>query len=390
LGHTFVEVTTPQTRKGKIYADIPGASIADANLVDGKKYLLVFTAQVSHSDRGQDGYIRAVHGSNPFEGSELAFEPTWGDVVSYYTYAWFTVWTAVPGQDVKLQFRTEAPSRDTMRADQITMTAIKLSDDLTEGTDWFFNENTIDTTLAASYGTGNSASITFTPSGSDDWLVLATAQLDPASITVPQKTRINATGGVTDIGVEWWQEAEDATFDRMVETLAKVYTPTATSTTFTTQSESSSATGTRLYNSLFALNLNKLQNHAFQATPGAISIDTRDRFSTSTNVATTTITPAAAGDVWCLGFDMFTSTSQYYIRQRMQVDNIDQPPTQTGDFYGTPDTTWDITDKYGYAMQTIESLPAAPHILDVDATTGATGNTVEDRLAMCVTMNLAP
>jgi len=390
LGHTFVEQTTPQTRTGNSYAGIPGASIADANLVDGKKYLLVFTAQVGHSDTGQDGYIRAVHGSTPFEGSELAFEPTWGDVASRYQYFWFSVWKAVPGEDVKLQFKTEAASGDTMRADQITMTAIKLSDDLTEGADWYFNERTTDTALVPSYKTGNSASVTFTPNGSDDWLVLATAQLNPASITVPQKTRINAAGGVTDTGVVWRQEAEDATFDRMVETLAKVYRPTATSTTFTTQSESSSVTGTRLYNSVFALNLNKLDRHSFLATAGEINLDTTDNFATSTRVATTTITPAKAGDVWCLGFYIYNINSATYARGRMEIDNADQPPTQTSDFYGVPDATWDVTDEYGVAFQTIEKMTALPHTLDLDATTVTPVKPVEDRLAMCVTMELAP
>ena len=390
LGHTFVEVTTPQTRTGNSYAGIPGASIADANLVDGKKYLLVFTAQVGHSDTGQDGYIRAVHGSTPFEGSELAFEPTWGDVASRYQYFWFSVWKAVPGEDVKLQFKTEAASGDTMRADQITMTAIKLSDDLTEGADWYFNERTTDTALGPSYKTGNSASVTFTPNGSDDWLVLATAQLNPASITVPQKTRINAAGGVTDTGVVWRQEAEDATFDRMVETLAKVYRPTATSTTFATQSESSSVTGTRLYNSVFALNLNKLDRHSFGATAAEINLDTTDNFATSTRVATTTITPANAGDVWCLGFYIYDINSATYARGRMQIDNADQPPTQTSDFYGVPDATWDVTDEYGVAFQTIEKMTALPHTLDLDATTVTPVKPVEDRLAMCVTMELAP
>src|SRR5207249_2980277 len=207
-------------------------------------------------------------------------------------------WKAAPGEDVKLQFKTEAASGDTMRADQITMTAIKLSDDLTEGADWYFNERTTDTALAPSYKTGNSASVTFTPNGSNDWLVLATA--------------------------------------------------------------------------------------------GEINLDTTDNFATSTRVATTTITPANAGDVWCLGFYIYDINSASYARGRMQIDNADQPPTQTSDFYGVPDATWDVTDEYGVAFQTIEKMTALPHTLDLDATTVTPVKPVEDRLAMCVTMQLAP
>lgn len=271
------------------------------------------------------------------------------------------------------------------------MTAIKLSDDLTENTDWFFAENTTDTTIQSAWADDtNKASITFTPNGTDDWLVLATAQLVPDSVTVQFETRINASGGVTDTGVMWSQEGEDGTTDVMVQTLAKVYTPTNTSTTFETETEREAADGgTKKYNSIFALNLNKLKNHAFQATQAEINLDTTDTFSTSTNIATATMTPDVTGDVWCLGFFIYDvgSGALVPIRFRMQIDDTDQPDTQTSDNY-QHSAGWDVTDELPYAIQSIENLSSASHTLDMDATAG-TARPVEDRLAMMVTMELA-
>lgn len=386
LGHTFVEQTTNQTHTGDTtLTDISGAVISNTNLTAGKKYLLVFTAQITYSSTSSDSRTLIAHGSTTFDDGQYKFEPDTAGTRE--TFFWYTVWTAVSTEDIIMRFQS-AFAGHTIEADQITMLAIKLSDDLTENTDWAFNENLTDTTLAATYGTANSATLTMTPNGTDDILVLATAQLDPTSLTVPQKTRINASGGVTDTGVEWIQEGEDATDDLMLQTLVKVYTPSASSTTFTTESESSSNTGTRNYNSVFWLNLNKLRNHAFQATAAEINLDTTDTFSTSTQVATVSLTPNITGDVWCLGFFINDKDAREDIRARMQIDNTDQPGTQTSDNYVALNA-WDVTDEIGWAIQSIENLSNASHTLDVDATKVTTARPVEDRLAMMVTMELA-
>ena len=385
LGHKFAEQTTRQTRSDTAYADITGAVISNTNLTSGKKYLIVVTAQVDSNTLTGEVRTQLIHGSTVFEGSERRSEHA--ATATGYTYFWYTVWTAVASEDVKLQFASSFTGTVTIGIDQISMVAIKLSDDLTENTDWAFNENTINTTLAASYGTGNSATLTMTPSGTDNILVLATAQLDPTSVAVPQKTRINASGGVTSTGIEWMQEAEDAVEDIMVETIVGVFTPTASSTTFTTQSESSSATGTRLYNSVFWLNLNKMAVNAYQRTGAEISLDTTNAFATSTNVATVSMTPNITGDVWALGFFVYDTNSAEALKARIQVDNTDQPDTQTSDDY-VQLVSQDNADELPLAIQSIENLDNTSHTLDVDATKSTTARPVEDRLAMMVTMEL--
>ena len=143
IDHVFVEQTTRQTTNSPTYVDISGAILTDASLDDNKKYLLVFTALLDNDNGNPNGdlFIRAVHGSTPteFSGSEMIFDPP-SSAETHVTYTWFTVWDAVAGEDVKLQFKRSA---GTVGADQITMFAMNLEDDLTENTNWFFRDQSV-------------------------------------------------------------------------------------------------------------------------------------------------------------------------------------------------------------------------------------------------------
>ena len=388
ISHTFVEQTTRQTVTGTTYTNVTGANIASGNFTVGNKYLLVFTGQVDNDIATSDAYVKAVHGSTDFEGSELAFETE--NAVNRYTYFWFTVWTAISGEPINLQFKHETAGQVT-GIDQVTIFAMNLTNSLTENTDWFFSENTTDTTIQSLYAddTGTT-SVTFTPNGSDDWLVLSTAHLDPDSVTVEFQTRINATGGVSDSLVEWIQEGEDATADRMVQTLAKVYTPTAVSTTFETETQRASADGgTKLYNSIFALNLNKFAVHSFEAIQAQVDLDVTNNLNTSTNLANTTMTPDNQGDVWSFAFAVHDAdTTGSRIKYRTQIDSADQPPTQTSDDY-LQLGAWDNLDELPFAIQTVENLTATSHTMGFNATKTGVTRPVEDRLSMMVTMEKA-
>src|SRR3990172_11715647 len=177
----YVAQTTRQTRTGATtYGDITGASIGSANFVTGKKYLLVFTANLDGNNDGGDFGIQAVHGSTSFGGSEMVYDPPSGGsaILNKATYTWFTVWTAVSGEGVKLQFRT-LNSGHTVGADQITIFAMTLSDYLREKNDWYYNEvvatTAIDTTT---WSTTNNAAVTFTPLvAGNDWLVMTSSRI---------------------------------------------------------------------------------------------------------------------------------------------------------------------------------------------------------------------
>jgi hypothetical protein len=381
IAHAFTEQNTAQTTTGTAYGDVTGASIASGSFVAGKKYLIFITAQVSNNTAGEQVGLIATHGTTDFAESELVF-----DVISANeraTYGWFTVWTAVSGEGIKLRFKASA---GTSAADQIAIFAMNLSDNLTENTDWFFNERATDDALTATPVVG--ASITFTPeTASQDWLVLSYAQVDPtATNTTPESSLQESVGGTTTPSAGY--EVADAT-GIIQYPLARVFSLSAASHQFNEVSISESSTHTRLHSSMFILNLNKFKNHANAYTDAGVTLSTTDY---ATQLQTISITPDVAGDVWMGAYWTFVGGST--IREgefRVQLDGSDQPAGQTTDNYQF-DYGNDATDVDPVILTTLASLTAAAHTIDLDASSdGATGIPQGGhRTLWAVTMELPP
>src|SRR5262249_4018727 len=151
IAHAFAEVNTAQTTTSSTLVDVPGASIASGNFVAGKKYLLYVTAQMTNQKATDSVERGALHGTTPFDdallgsgGSRAVFSTASASM--QWAYGWFTVWTAVPGEAIKLQFR-RLEYLGIAQVNRIAMLAINLSDDLAENTDWAFAEDATDVTL---------------------------------------------------------------------------------------------------------------------------------------------------------------------------------------------------------------------------------------------------
>ena len=383
VDHTFVEVTTRQTTTSDVYVDIPGAAIAPTSFTTGRKYLLVFTAQVdSPLSATRSAYIQTVHGSTVFPGSEFSFRTD--DTAIRYGYYWFVVWTAVSGETVKLQYHIEGTTV-LVGADQITMFKLDLGD-LTENTDWFFNENTAGDTITGT-GWDGLASATFTPSAASSWLAMTTMRGDPDAISVNYESRIARSGEATETQPLTTWEGNDATNDRYVQTLARVFPLTAASNTFTQESRCDAAcTYPRSYSSVFALNLNKFEDSTSAWTEAPIALSTTNF---ATQVQTAGLTPTRAANVWILGqFADDVDTAGNFHRFRLQVDNVDQPGTQTSDAYAQWEN-WDTKDEVVSAIQTVGNLAVAAHTFDLDASREGTTANAEDRMIFAVSMVLA-
>lgn len=389
IQHTFVEQTTPQTHTGTTaFTDISGASIADTFFDDGAQYLIVAMALNTGSNANGNFGITCLHGSTQFADSERIVEPSGAS--DYYGYLWFTVWTAVAGEGIKLQHRTVSAAH-TVSTDDVTLVAIKLSADLVENTDWFFNLNTTPTALTTT--PTSFAFVNFTPAISSDWLVLGFMQTDTATLTVSQIARIKWTiapplTSETVPLVE--QEPEDATNDAFLLSLARVYSLEAgVASTFSIEgylSGTGAAGDGHLKSAVFALNLNKFAVHSSVWTPGTVSLSSTDF---ATQVQTLGITPLIAGDVW-FGTYWVTSVADAssFSKSRLQVDNADQPDTQTSAAHPQA-TNWDARDNVALLMQTVESLTAASHTADTDASGAFTNGNAQYRTMWAMTMELA-
>ncbi|HYV08445.1 MAG TPA: hypothetical protein VEL81_02575 [Thermoplasmata archaeon] len=383
VDHTFVEQTTRQTTTSLPYVDITGASIASSSFTAGRKYLLVFTGQLDSASTTRNAYIQALHGTTAFSGSEFSVQTT--DTASRYSYYWFTVWTAVSGEGVKLQFHTEQTGF-IIGADQVTMFKLDLGD-LTENTDWFFNENTVGDTIAGSTWDGL-ASVTFTPSAASNWLVMTTMRGDPDTTNIEYASRIARSGEAVETQPLTQWEGNDANNDRYVQTLGRVYTLTAASNTFTQESQcASTCTYPRSYSSVFALDLDKFEDRTSVWTEAPTNLGPTDF---GTEVQTASMTPTRTADVWIVGqIAVDIDATGAYHKFRLQVDNADQPGTQTSDAYQQW-TSFDTLDEVLSAIQTVENLGVSAHSFDLDASRSSTpGAAAEDRVIFAVSMVLA-
>jgi hypothetical protein len=127
--------TTNQTTTSNSYVDATNGDIASGNFTAGKKYLILAAAQFGVSAEGIDCGVRVVHGTTAFADSDHEFSTLTAN--ARCPYYWWTVWTAVSGEDINLQFIRDAPFGSTTTGlDQIVLLAIKLSDDLTENSVW--------------------------------------------------------------------------------------------------------------------------------------------------------------------------------------------------------------------------------------------------------------
>lgn len=382
INHTFVEVNTIQTTTSTSFVDVPGVAIASGSFTAGKKYLLYLTAIVGNSG-GNGTFTKLLHGTTDFAESLVGYETS---TINKSSFGVFTVWTAVSGEGIKLQFKsnTATPSAN---IDHISLVAMNLSDDLTENTDWFYNEVATDSALSTTFLDGGA--VTFTPgTAGHDWLVLSYANIDPGDTTTQSISRINRSG---EAASSLPQASYEVPFSDKFNgfQLARVFNLGAASNTFKEQSATSSGTAhVRLHSSIFVLNLNKFSNHAFAYTEADASLSATNY---ATQLQTLSITPSVASDVWIgsyWGFDRNNSAREG--ESRVQVDNTDQPAGHTTANYQFH-TGGDATDEEPEDLSTMVNLSAAAHTVDLDAsadsTTGAPAG--QHRTLWAVTMELA-
>jgi hypothetical protein len=372
IAHAFTEVNTAQTTMSGTLVDVPGASIASENFVAGKKYLLYVTAQITNQTATDSVELVALHGTTPFDdalggsgGSHAVFSTASASM--QWAYGWFTVWTAVSGEAIKLQFRTPG-ELGTAQVDRIAMLAINLSDNFVENTDWAFAEDATDVTLTTAFTDG--ASVTVTPAGASDWLVLTSAQGPGANGGAALAlTRINRSGEAASVLPEARVEVT-LMGDQMPMTLARVFALTAASNTFTEQS-ATSANGwgiVRTHSSVFILNLSKFKVHASAYTEPDLALSAT---AYATQLQTLSITPTVASNVWIgayWGFDRNDALRN--AKFRVQVDNVDQPAGQTTDAYVFAQTN-DASDEVPMILSTLANLTPAAHTVDLDASVDA-------------------
>lgn len=385
IEHAVAEITSNVSTTSSSFTGVTGASLSSGSFTAGKKYLVRVVARFAASST-VDGEVRVVHGTTGFAGSQSWLQG--GNSGNSFSYQFVYVWTAVSSEGLALQFRSRTGG-NTINCDFASVFVMNLSDALTENTDWVFNENTTATTVDATLNTyKDGASVTFTPSGSSDWLVLSTVRMDAgAQASNYPLVRLNSGGATTPLGS---LDIFNSGLDELVYGLERVFSLTATSTTMKAQyAASANAQSMQHLNStIFALNLSKFKTAASAYTDGTTNLSATNF---ATNLQALAITPAVQGDVWIGGMWSFSQGSATRTaKQRLQVDSSDAPAGQTAAAYVYTKSS-DPRDEGMYVQGLVSNMTAASHTVNLDGSADSTTGTPlgRYRTLWAVTMELA-
>ena len=388
LAHSHSETTTISSLIGTTYTTVH--THASSNFVAGGKYLIRVKAKLFGELVTGLVQIKVRHGTTDFADSEMLVIPATasGGADFPHPYCWFEVWTAVSGEDITVQIRGSGANGEA-QVDQVEFVALRL-DSLTEDVDYWYDDVATDTALSVAGINGATISLT-PPAGTDLW-VMTFGRVDIGSITTSAGSRIVSTGTINESRPSSAKEGDDATNEIWVCDHERVFINLGnTAQTFTEQSYvESGPTGNVLHSRIFALRLNVFKNRAVAWTAAAEVLATTawgDAFQTGV-----TYTPDVTGDSWISVGGVFDAGAALReVLHRLQIDNTDQPPTQTADTY---DEAWalDADNEIAFGTQTVEALTGSTQVtLDWEGHTNSTtgGPQVVDRSLVIFSFELA-
>ena len=359
-------------------------TIAAGDLTGGEEYVYIAGGDADLNGGADECRFRVIRGSTVLSHATIAIEevntadrPMWGDLLR----------DTQPGtaEAVKIQCQPSGTAAHTADA---WLVAIPVGG-LTENTDFHWAEVTADQTIPTAWDTSGAA-VTFTPNGTDTYLVMACSINDPTIATQSSEFGIRLDSGTPDAILIL--EGEDATNERRGDFAMWTYTPSNASHTFRAvyQATAGAQTNAILRSAIFALRLNIFDQFVVDQNAAEITLGTGGTF---TNIAGVDPTPdvtgpwvllgSARGDVGSLGEGMKT---------RMQVNpsggGLVSRPNYGDDGPGTfgPDAR-DEQPVFLSAVETLSSGAAREVNLDATASVGAIP--AEDRCLVVFSVELA-
>lgn len=292
---------------------VDAATIPAASFTANKEYLLIAICAVKASSGTTDKGIRLVHGTTPTEFTDAVSHMDAVSSDERLTVMFLHRFTQ-PGttEDVKVQFNLREGS-GTIKHMVSTIIAIKLSDDFTENNDFYWNEATGDVADAATLT--SRASVTFTPNGTDTWLILGQAAWNIANTGVNFAMCLDDNGtAYGDTTPKGYPSAD--TDDLYAIGYLVALTPSNASHTFAVQTQSA-ATQLVLSSRILALKLNKFAQFANVYTAASDAPSTGGAWETE---ATLSPTPSATGDWVILAAVIASAVAADNLFGRLQQD----------------------------------------------------------------------
>jgi len=362
------------------------ATIADTSFTANEKYWILGNGFVRIASSATQAILELLHGTTPtlFADATLSYELTLD--VQEANFAFQEFFTQ-PGTAEQILMRARSGATQDVTVELGQIAAISLTDIGTEGTQYHTNEVTADYTTTATFT--NQAAVTFTPNGSDVWLVSAWYAVRPLDTAAAIIGRI-ANNGNEDSSRSH-EEGEDTAADNRGRLLMWVGVPTNASHTFSVQFADLGTAGTIFRSNIIAINLTA----CFAQNAFSFVTTEEDPATTPTWTTTRTVspTPAVTGDWFYWGHysnDLNALTND--TKTRLQVNpsggGLVSDPAYTDSSPGADG--WDATDELPvniFKLRSLSSGAARDINLDVSKVAGTTQR-VEDRALVAFSLEL--
>ncbi len=390
--HAHTSMTTEQAHGADgLWTDVPGALIADAEIVDGVDTILMITGQINSSSTSRDVQLRTTQGTIPtvLDGSTHFFESNSNLWHNYCYIARFTSSVVLGENVIQMQMRTDEPGLAAVRVDTVEMTTVVLND-LAPG-DFFFGENSVSTPLTTSF-VDFATTGAFTPANDGDtWWVIFTSliHINSSSINYEARVRLDGSTAVPDDDApEFSREGEDSSNDEIVAGLSRAFVLDNTEHQFWIQArDDSGPSNVHEHTAVFAFRLNACQNFRAFWNEADFPFAVADTYEEVGNIEP--IIGPIASDVFVAGSLAFSAgSSAREGNLRIEVDGVQHP---AGYDDHTNVVTYDPTDEYpGITSFVLEAQLGALDIdLDGKGELVSAGEKVEDRSLVAFTFELA-
>lgn len=376
-----VSTSSPHTT----YRDV--CTISAGSFVAGEKYLIIASAFARHTSSANETLMRLVHGSTPtaFTDGILAYEETNG--VQETNLGWMFVYTQ-PGTPEDIILQVASASTSTVTVELGTIIVINLDDLGTDGSEYHYNEVTSDYTTTSSFVA--QASVTFTPNGSDRWLIIANGMINNVQTGANHQMQINDSvdGPLTTIDVEGEDNANELRGYLMAATFVPSNASHTLSARFSHETTAVSVQSSRIFALNTALFAQVVVDTDAAATQPAAS-------PSWTNHLQVTPTPAVTGDwlVWGYFVNDVNDITTNDLATRLQIDpsggGLASDPAYTDSAPGIDG--WDNTDLLPVnilRMRSLTSGGARTINLDVQLVAG-TSLRVQEAMLIAFSMELA-
>ena len=305
--------------------------IDSSNLTAGDKYLIMAWGSHNNGSASQQAGLRVVHGSNltsspaAFTESQAIEEADSSNAAYKHSYFWFTVWTAVSGEDIGMEIYR---SGNTSRAEDISLVMINVDQLITDG-DFQYDIDTTGGTLTTT-PTAKSG-FDWSPGTADDtWWVMGYVQGDTVEVGGDElEFRLNIDGSYySAMSIE----GEDNS-DTQLRGLGWAQTFPASLRSVDVEISESGPDQEWDASGVFALNLNVFEDFAIATDATAQTFSTSGQWDTSVTVSPN---PTTAGD-WLIAAGAVHDDNGNRLQSRIQVSSTSVTDEVGGDSRANPE-----------------------------------------------------